>query len=725
MRKAIQLIITVGLLLALAGGGCGQDSLNINKVSETYSFWDNIIKSMVIVDDYIIASIGQSGLRIINKANPDSLYEVGYLHLNNIVIGDMILDDNYLYTTGCTAYGPWQWYTKIFDISNPILPVEIGSCNIGGCNIAKEGDYLYAAGGFVDGLHVIDITDPEYPYEAAYLAIESYGGSHVCISNDIAYYVNGAAWYIIDIANPLSPQVMDSVVVTDPIEVEVYEDYAYIIDGSMYYEESSNLVIFDISNPVSPVQVNIVILSAGGSMIFHNDYLYLSDWGYYQSSRIIDINDPISAIINATIYDCTPRYVDNDFIYAYGYNWPYPSDLRLYDNSNPTNPEFYSIFSVKGYIWNSIRIGDYIYIADLREGLRKLDISDIENPEEVEVLDVQFCDDWPPKGLAGQDSFVYIAAENDGLICINTSEPMTIVWEYDPYDYFPNDLHIQDDYLYTACWDKMQIWDISNGPPLQLISTLEINCETVYVDGALLFTTSDHLYSDSLHIVDISDVLNPEVIYSGGYYEIKDAIASGNTLYMNRSSVYAYDITDPTNPELISIITGNGCIDMDLYDNYLIGSFISSISIYDVSDPINSEMVGYYEGTVYAVGIAADENYIYLADKLRFGIYDWSQCGSEVEFQSEESPITFTLSPPYPNPFNSSTAISYQLPAASFVELTVYDILGREIARLIDCYRLPGEYKAIWEADDAASGVYFVKLTQGEDSVVRKALLIK
>ena len=58
--------------------------------------------------------------------------------------------------------------------------------------------------------------------------------------------------------------------------------------------------------------------------------------------------------------------------------------------------------------------------------------------------------------------------------------------------------------------------------------------------------------------------------------------------------------------------------------------------------------------------------------------------GSIVKGFGKNQPAVFTLNPPCPNPFNSTTAISYQLPVASFVELVVYDIQGCEIARLID-----------------------------------------
>jgi len=80
----------------------------------------------------------------------------------------------------------------------------------------------------------------------------------------------------------------------------------------------------------------------------------------------------------------------------------------------------------------------------------------------------------------------------------------------------------------------------------------------------------------------------------------------------------------------------------------------------------------------------------------------------------------------YPNPFNSSTAISYQLLAFCQVNLTVYDIQGREVAKLADSYQNAGNHEIIFNAKDLVSGVYFVRFTvDSGQSMVRKMLLMK
>jgi hypothetical protein len=83
---------------------------------------------------------------------------------------------------------------------------------------------------------------------------------------------------------------------------------------------------------------------------------------------------------------------------------------------------------------------------------------------------------------------------------------------------------------------------------------------------------------------------------------------------------------------------------------------------------------------------------------------------TSVEGPLAELPRIFSLEQNYPNPFNPSTAISYRLPAKSFVTLKVFDVLGREAATLVNEERPPGTHTARWDASAFASGVYFCRL---------------
>jgi subtilisin family serine protease len=88
-------------------------------------------------------------------------------------------------------------------------------------------------------------------------------------------------------------------------------------------------------------------------------------------------------------------------------------------------------------------------------------------------------------------------------------------------------------------------------------------------------------------------------------------------------------------------------------------------------------------------------------------------------------PLTFSLGQNYPNPFNPTTTMSYQLSANSFVTLKVFDILGREVATLVNEVQRPGIYRVNWDASSLPSGVYFCRMHAGEFVATRKAVLMK
>lgn len=88
-------------------------------------------------------------------------------------------------------------------------------------------------------------------------------------------------------------------------------------------------------------------------------------------------------------------------------------------------------------------------------------------------------------------------------------------------------------------------------------------------------------------------------------------------------------------------------------------------------------------------------------------------------------PTQFALAPNYPNPFNPTTAIAYDLPQAAPVQLGVYDLFGRKVATLIDARQAPGRYEVVFDAHDLASGVYFYRLEAGAYTATRRMVLMK
>ena len=96
-----------------------------------------------------------------------------------------------------------------------------------------------------------------------------------------------------------------------------------------------------------------------------------------------------------------------------------------------------------------------------------------------------------------------------------------------------------------------------------------------------------------------------------------------------------------------------------------------------------------------------------------------------VEKPESGIPDDFALLQNYPNPFNPSTTISYALPTAGQVQITVFDILGREVARLVDAVQPAGTYAVVFNTGALPSGVYIYRMTSGSFSAVRKMQVLK
>ena len=90
-----------------------------------------------------------------------------------------------------------------------------------------------------------------------------------------------------------------------------------------------------------------------------------------------------------------------------------------------------------------------------------------------------------------------------------------------------------------------------------------------------------------------------------------------------------------------------------------------------------------------------------------------------------EVPRRLVLHANVPNPFGESTRLSYEVPEATRVHLSVYDLLGRQVAVLVDQAQAAGRHQAVWQPTGLASGVYLARLQAGRAVTTRQLLLIQ
>lgn len=96
-----------------------------------------------------------------------------------------------------------------------------------------------------------------------------------------------------------------------------------------------------------------------------------------------------------------------------------------------------------------------------------------------------------------------------------------------------------------------------------------------------------------------------------------------------------------------------------------------------------------------------------------------------VDHDESSRPTAFVLYQNYPNPFNPSTTVRFEVGGLGFVSLKVYNLLGQEVATLVNDELEPGQYDVLWNADGVASGVYVYRLSAGSFTESKRMLLLR
>jgi hypothetical protein len=258
-----------------------------------------------------------------------------------------------------------------------------------------------------------------------------------------------------------------------------------------------------------------------------------------------------------------------------------------------------------------------------------------------------------------------------------------------------------------------------------------------HLTGSHIQIASDSLFNTT--VVNDSSLFSSFYMWNGGaktsryFWRVRVMNEIGKTSWSTTGSFTTsptfITITSPALAERINLSTSYVIRwDFNTGEWVRISLFRNSQLVQKVVDSV--ENTGRYVWKIPATGILPDSSYALRITNLS----DTTVVGDSPRFtvltatgvQDEDVvPLTFSLSQNYPNPFNPTTELVFSLSVTVRATLKIYDMLGREIATLIDEEKYPGRYAVKWDAGNVASGVYFYRLIAGSFEQTRRMTLIR
>jgi hypothetical protein len=239
------------------------------------------------------------------------------------------------------------------------------------------------------------------------------------------------------------------------------------------------------------------------------------------------------------------------------------------------------------------------------------------------------------------------------------------------------------------------------------------------------------MYGTSAMIVNNTIVNNNAGDFGGAIYsELSNPTIVNSVLYFNQDSVGTeiYEVNSNTNVSFSDIEgswPGFGNLDVDpLFRDAGAGDYHLQAQM--CGDQFDSPLIDVgspdYSDSLIACEWGLGSG---LSD---MGAYGGGTLGSPTSVDDDDviaTPSEFFVAGNYPNPFNATTTIRYQLPEASHVRIDIYDELGRKVTTLVNGRRSAGEHNVEWNASDLASGMYFYRLEIDGYSKIAKMMLLK
>jgi len=449
--------------------------------------------------------------------------------------------------------------------------------------------------------------------------------SGVTVVGDLAYMAaSGAGLAIYNVVDPVNPILLG--VADTPqscLNVVVDGDYAYVADFW-----GPGFCVIEVADPSNPFVVGTAGLMT--SSFFVNVAVVKPDTVFavdnYYGVRMFDVSDPTNPDMYGGIPDPGfPWDLDVEGVTLYVTN--HNSILKIYDVTGCVDPELIEVATLPGPGYSVDVVGDFAYVACGHSGLQIVDVSDPENPQDVGNLGFP-PDDFFTKFIrvhvVGDLAYLIMADNNGdpGIAIVNVSYPAAPYLVNTLGTYAQNDtygLFVAGDYAYLGAQEKgLLVADVSNtASPAFTSSYVELDFfpRAVAASGDYAYVLDQYF---GFRVMDITTAPAPTLLATvdlpGGAFK---AVLDGGLAYVadNAGGLQIVDIADPNTPEIIGSIMPFGTQDdVDVQGTFAyLASPTRGLQIVDVSDPTTPSLRGEINPPGTTRGVAVDGDHAYLA----------------------------------------------------------------------------------------------------------------
>ncbi|MFC1734998.1 LVIVD repeat-containing protein [Candidatus Hydrogenedentota bacterium] len=262
----------------------------------------------------------------------------------------------------------------------------VHECNTEGVYIANN--LCYVAWNR-DGLHILDISDPENIEELSWLDMPNPKNlaEDIWVTGTDVYIAEGTGLAIVDAADPRNPKI-HKYIMADPVNMANWIEGVRRVGDYLYVAAHSKLRIFDVSDPANANQVSELKVREAKDLAVRDGLCHIAEWTGYS---IVDVKDPLNPKELAFI-NFGPRHkvkgVDVELKDNHAFVSCGPQGVHIIDFTDPKDPFIANTVRTPPSIQGVEILGDYLYVCTVyKTGILKYDISDVMNPVLVDTFD--------------------------------------------------------------------------------------------------------------------------------------------------------------------------------------------------------------------------------------------------------------------------------------------------------------------------------------------------